>query len=364
MAMAEKKTIMLYINSLVKGGAERVFVQLADRFARMGYRSVLVTSFIDEKGEYDVPAGVERIAIEKDRINESRLKRNYILIKELRRLCREYKPAALIACMQEPNFRAVLATRGLGIKTVVSVCNAAEKEYCGMLGHVVGKVLMPMADGCVFQTEDEKKWFPQRLQDKSRIICNQVSETFFDVNYSGERKNIVSVGRLNPQKNQKLMISAFAHIADKVEDNLLIYGAGELRDELQQQIDELNMHERIKLMGLSSNVAEDIKAAKLFVMSSDYEGLPNALLEAMALGLPCVSTNCAGGGPAMVIDSGVNGILYPVRDEEKLAEHMLHLINDPIKAAELGKNARASAEKFRPEPIFAEWCGYVETVIS
>lgn len=362
--MAEKKTVMLYINSIGKGGAERVFVQLADRFARMGYRSVLVTSFEDKSAEYEVPAAVERITIEKNRIDGSRLKRNYVLIRELRRLCREYRPAALIACMMEPNFRAMLATRGLGIKTVVSVCNAAEKEYAGALGRVVGKVLMPMADGCIFQTEDEKKWFPQRLQNNSRIICNQVSETFFDVNYTGERKNIVSVGRLNPQKNQKLMISAFAKIADKVEDDLLIYGAGELKDALQQQINELGMNERIKLMGLSSNVAEDIKAAKIFVMSSDYEGLPNALLEAMALGLPCVSTNCAGGGPAMVIESGVNGILYPVGDEEKLAEHLLYLLNNPEKAAELGVNARASAEKFRPEPIFNEWCSYIEEIMS
>lgn len=362
--MPEKKTIMLYINSLGKGGAERVFVQLAERFARNGYRSVLVTSFVDETWEYPVSEQVERISIFRDRIGGSRIGRNRVLIKELRCLCKKFRPAVLVSCMEEPNFRAVLASRGLKIKTLVSVCNAPEKEYAGKLGFVVGKILMPMADGCVFQTPEEKAWFPERLQKKSRIICNQVSETFFDVHHTGERKNIVSVGRLNPQKNQAVMINAFSRIADRTDENLLIYGEGEMRESLQRQIDGLGLGERVKLMGQSGNIAEDIKGAKLFVMSSDYEGLPNALLEAMALGLPCISTDCAGGGPAMVIDSGVNGILYPIGDEAALAENMLRLLENEEAAAKLGQNARETAEKFRPEPIFAEWCGYVEKIIS
>ena len=364
--MADRqKTIMLYLNSLHKGGAERVFAQLAGRFAEDGYQTVLVTSFSDPgREEYPLPENVKRINMEPERKQESRLRRNVRRVSMLRRLCREYKPALLITCMQEPNFRGVLAAAGLPTKLLVSVCSAAEMEYAGKLGFLVGKVLMPTAEGCVFQTEEEKRWFPQRLQNKSRIIMNQVSESFFEAQHTGARHDIVTVGRLNAAKNQALLIRAFARIAPETEDRLLLYGAGELHDDLQAQIDALGLADRVKLMGLSADVANAVKDAKIFAFSSDYEGLPNALLEAMALGLPCVSTDCRGGGPAMVIQNGVNGLLVPAGDEEALAAAMLRLLRNPEEAEQLGKAARKTAESFRPETVFALWRDYAEELIN
>ena len=360
-----KKTIMLYLSTLHKGGAERVFVQLAERFALCGYRTVLVTSFVDKaKGEYELSDNVLRLSLEQEQIVQSKLKRNLSRIKKLRALCKEYKPEILISCMQEPNFRAMLAAAGLPVKNLVSVCNAADKEYPGIMGWVVGKVLMSGAEGCVFQTEEEKAWFPKRLQDKGRIIMNQVNASFFEEEFSGERKDLVSVGRLTAQKNQKLLIRAFSRIAAETEENLRIYGMGELRDELQQLINELGLEKRVFLMGNSNNVAGDIKGAKAFVLSSDYEGLPNVLLEAMALGLPCVATNCKGGGPAMVLRDGENGLLTPIGDEQALAEAMLRMLRDPEQAEKLGQAAKQSAENFRPEKVFELWHNYVKDIIN
>lgn len=105
----ESKTIMFYINAIHDGGAERVMLQLARRFAEAGYRAVLVTSFVDD-WEYPVPEGVERISIEQRQKEQSRLNRNLSRIKALRRLIREYRPKALISFMAEPNFRAILAS--------------------------------------------------------------------------------------------------------------------------------------------------------------------------------------------------------------------------------------------------------------
>ena len=118
--MAEdKKTILFYINAIHEGGAERVLVQLAGRFAASGYRSVLVTSFVDVN-EYPVPLGVERLSIENEQLSQSRLRRNLSRIGALRKLCREYRPEALISFMAEPNFRAILAARGLPVKNIIS----------------------------------------------------------------------------------------------------------------------------------------------------------------------------------------------------------------------------------------------------
>ena len=363
--MAEDaKTVMLHCSSLHKGGAERVFAQLAERFAACGWRSILVTAYSDPgREEYPLSEKVTRYNIEPVRLQQNFVKRNLSRICALRRLCKKEKPDILISCMQEPNFRAMLASAGLPVKRLVSVCNAAEKEYPGLGGFVTGKLLMPQADGCVFQTEEEKRWFPQRLQKKGRIIMNQVSDSFFEVRHTGPRHDLVSVGRLNPQKNQALLIRAFARIAAQTQENLLLYGAGELRDELQKLIDSLGLSERVKLMGLSADVARDIKDARAFVLSSDFEGVPNALLEAMALGLPCIAADCLGGGPRMVIEDGVNGLLVPMGDEAALADAMLRLLRDPEGAERMGRAARETAECFRPDRVFADWRQYAEDII-
>ena len=118
----------------------------------------------------------------------------------------------------------------------------------------------------------------------------------------------------------------------------------------------------MRLMGLSKNVPEDIKAAKLFVLPSDYEGMPNALMEAMALRLPCIATACPCGGAEMLIENGVNGLLIPVGDESQLTEKLGLLLGDARLRAEMGSKAGVRAESFRPERIFEDWKRYVETV--
>ena len=187
--MNENRTLMFYINSLNRGGAQRVLVQLAGRFAAAGWRSVLVTSFVSEE-EYPVPPGVERVSIEQAQLAQSALRRNLSRIAARRALIRQYAPAALISFMAEPNFRAVLAACGLPVKTIVSVRNDPNREYSGHLFRFVGKHLLPRADGCVFQTRDAMAWFPESLQRRSAVIMNQVSERFFEEPPAEEHRDI------------------------------------------------------------------------------------------------------------------------------------------------------------------------------
>ena len=359
----ENKTLMFYINAIHDGGAERVLLQLAKRFAACGYRAVVVTSFVDA-WEYPVPEGVERLSIEQEQIDQSRLRRNLSRIEALRRLIREYKPAALISFMAEPNFRAVIASRFLPVKTIVSVRNDPEREYGGRLGRIIGKWLLPLADGCVFQTEQAQKWFPKRLQKRSKIIMNQVDERFFQVKDAGENGYVMTAGRLTAQKNQALLIRAFAAIAKDVEEELRIYGEGELRPELEALIAGMGMEGRIRLMGASNEMPAALAGCRLFVLPSDFEGMPNALLEAMAAGRCCVSTACPCGGPEAVIENGVNGMLVPVGAEEALSAAMLELLKDEKKRRTLAAAAGESAAAFRPEAIFEHWRDYVEQVIG
>lgn len=359
-----KETLLFYINAINGGGAERVIIQLAHHFSLVGYKTILVTSFVDRNFEYEVPGNVIRISIEQDEIHRSRISRNYHRIIELRKIIKQYNPSAVISFMAEPNFRALIATSGLKTKNIVSVRNDPNREYSGKLGYLVGKLLLQKADGCVFQTEDARQWFPTSLQKKSKIIMNDVKEEFFLV----ERQNvndIVVVGRLNEQKNHRLVIDAFSKIANRYPHiKLSIYGEGDLREELSTRIQLLGMESQILLKGAVDDVASVLKYAKLFVLSSDYEGMPNCLMEALAAGVPCISTDCPCGGPKMLIKNGYNGLLVPINDEDAMSDAMEQLLSDTTFAEKLGANAKQKANDYRPEIVFNQWKGYIESIIN
>lgn len=358
------KTLMFYINAINGGGAARVIVQLARHFADSGYESILVTSFEDESFEYKIPDKVKRISIEKEEIKQSAIKRNVSRIVALRKLCKQYKPCALISFMAEPNFRAVLASAGLPIKNIVSVRNDPKREYAGLKGAIVGKFVIPRADGCVFQTEEAKAWFSKRFQKKSRVIFNDVDKVFFETEYVGG-KDIVTLGRLAPQKNQKMLIKAFAAIADRYpKTNLRIYGRGVLQDELEELVENLNLTERVRFMGQTADASAVLSKAGCFALSSDYEGMPNALLEALAIGVPSVSTDCPCGGPKMLINNGENGLLVSVGDEKGFAKALDDLLSDSEFAKILGKNAKCSAQGYKTENVFNQWKNYIESIVN
>ena len=353
------KKIMFYINAIHDGGAERVMVNLAKYFSENGYDATLVTSFRDT-WEYPLAATVRRLTLEEVEIKQSRIKRNFSRIKKLRDLCKSEKPDILISFMEEPNFRAILATRGLPVKTLVSVRNDPNKEYAGKIGQFVGKVLLPMADGCVFQTSDAQKWFPERLQKKSRIIYNAVKEEFYQVERTPVRGEIVTCGRLTEQKNHKLLIDAFAEV-QKIYPfaTLKIYGEGVLREKLQNQIESLNLNEKVFLMGATNDVAKALQTADLFVLSSDYEGMPNALMEAMAAGVPCISTDCPCGGPRELFGEDASDKLVPCNDSAQLAKAICKV----LETTKDGMTEKRHAETFKPDRVNQMWKDYVHNII-
>lgn len=355
--------LLFYINAIHDGGAERVMINLTSQFAKAGNEVILLTSFVDT-WEYPVAPDVRRLTMEQEEIKQNKLMRNYTRIKKLRAICKQEKPDVLISFMAEPNFRALIATAGLPVKTIVSVRNDPNREYAGIIGKIVGKVLLPTADGCVFQTVDAQQWFPKRLQEKSEVIFNAVAESFFETNRKIPQ-NVVAAGRLVKAKNHSMLIRAFAKVAPKFpEEKLLIYGEGKGRNDLECLIKELKLDSRVVLMGATEQVEDVLAEAKVFVLSSDYEGMPNALMEALAVGVPSVSTDCPCGGPRMLIEHEKNGLLVPVNDEDAMAEAMERLLLDLAFAETLGNKAREEAEQFKPDRVFYQWRGFIESIAN
>ena len=166
-----KRNIVLYISQLADGGAERVMTLLANELTVKNYRVILVTTYHREN-EYPVEKDVERIVLESVDSVQNGFRKNIGYILKLREICRNNQADVVISFLREPNVRALLATIGTGTKNIISVRSNPLKEYGGITERIIRRFLFPLADGCVFQTEDAKKAFPERLNKKSRVILS------------------------------------------------------------------------------------------------------------------------------------------------------------------------------------------------
>jgi glycosyltransferase involved in cell wall biosynthesis len=220
------------------------------------------------------------------------------------------------------------------------------------------------ADGVILQTEQSKKFFPRSVRKKSVIMSNPLNPEFLNRKYTGDREDvIVTVGRLDENKNQSMLIHAFSRIASEFPNmKLVIYGEGEYRTRLEELVCEKNLTDRVSLPGNISDVPGHICNARIFALTSNTEGMPNTIMEAMALGLPVVSTDCPCGGPAELIDDGSNGLLVPVGDAYSLADAFRLILTDSAFEERLRENASKITSRLAPDKVNKEWRDYLNSL--
>lgn len=350
------KKIVLYIDSMQKGGANRVMANLVDYFTNKGFDVILVNDTVSngEFPEYEVSSLAKRIILNESGANAiiSNLKR----IKKLRKIILEENPNCVLSFMGPPNVRMLFATVFLPCRKVVSVRNDPNREYGeNIIKKFITNCIFLLADGCVFQTEDASKYFFNRIRRKSTIIVNPVNELFFNTPPSNNRKNIITVGRLFSQKNHKLLIQAFALISKKFpNEKLIIFGEGPLKRELKEYAIDMGIEKCVVFPGSISNVNVELSKAKVFVLSSDYEGLPNALMEAMACGTAVVSTDCPSGGPKYLLKESNAGILVSCNNADEMAEAISIMMNEE-KNELYRERAKKKSIDFLPETVFDKW---------
>lgn len=369
------KKIMFHVNSLGKGGAERVIVNLAGQFVEKGIDVIIATEWQAED-EYVPVETVRRIDVGLTQAEEKlgRIKKQTLRKNRLRELIINERPDAVLAFCRNANYRAVLAASGTKVPCIVSVRNDPKVYYASVIQKTISKYLYGKADGIVFQTNEAADFFKGKIQDKSKVILNPISENY--LRQTGNRcakerrKVIVSVGRITDAKDQITLIKAYEKlisIDDKYKGYVLeIYGErgeDDTLDVLNSYIEGHALDKHVIFKGLSSQLEKDIIDDYMFVLPSKYEGMPNALLEAMVLGLPVISTDCPCGGPRMLIDDGDNGYLVPVGDVVSMCERMRSLIDDEKKASSMGQKASEVVDRVLPEVIADEWLGYVESLI-
>ncbi len=220
----------------------------------------------------------------------------------------------------------------------------------------------PKASRVLVMTQEAKNYFSQEIQKKCVVIPNPLRDDF-PAPYTGKRrKTVINFCRLSSQKNLPLLIDAFSAFHQKhPEYQLEVYGQGEQKKELEHKIITMGLIDCVSILPFDPQVHLKIRDCAMFVSSSDWEGFPNSVLEALALGMPVISTDCDF-GPRDMISDHVNGLLTPVGDAQALTSAMLELAENLDLAEALGRNAVSVRERYAPEKIGQQWLDLIEEV--
>ncbi len=346
--------VMFIIPSMAGGGAERVISVLANEFTAKGIETkIMMTAGNDCVYQLHPDIQLLQVGERTDGSIQKRISRIF----RMRKLFKENREDILIAFEPDAAFFAGIAKFGLSMKMIASERNDPKSFGNGK----TRKFAYKWAQKIVFQTKDAMAYFSPAIQRKGSVIANPVS-SFLPEPYTGKRrKTVVSVGRFEAQKNHRMLLLAFAGFhTDFPEYTLHLYGKGALEQELRQLAKESGIEDQVFFEGFRKDVLEQITDAGMYVLSSDYEGISNSLLEAMAIGLPVISTDCPCGGSRLCISNEKNGLLTPVGDKASLEKVMRKMAGSEEYANRLGKEAENVRIRFSVENIVSKWIALIQ----
>ena len=357
-----KKEIVFLMSSLGMGGAERVVVSLANWIVTNTDSNVTILKFIDEKSSYPLNDKIRIIDMPKSNKNR------FLNIVDRYNFCKKefsnIEPDIIISFFNKTQLYAYLSKPKKTVLIGSERCNVLELSFYEKL---FSKAIAKKCDGFIFQTERVKKYYPKKVRKNSAVIYNAISnQKAIDASKKNYLKEniITAMGRLNPQKGFDILIKSFKKVVSEFPNyKLLIYGEGEEREKLQSLINSLSLENNVKLCGNDKDAIYTVAKSKIFVLSSRFEGMPNALIEAMATGTACISTDCDF-GPRELIENNHNGILVPIDDEKVLAEKIIYLLKNDITREDLGNNAKSILTKLDSETIYKKYYDYLSKVLS
>ncbi len=354
--MPKKNKILLSIPALRGGGAERVMSIIANKLAKSGWDVQLLTyANPAEKPFYKLDENISLVQL--DCLDQHKIKRIMSLVKRflgLRKQIKKFHPDVILSFLDTNNILTLLSSVGLKIPVIVSERTNPKISPISNFKKIIRDWAYKKADCLVVQNKGIQKIFFAEIGVKADVIPNPIA-IHPEVKWKGHQKEFITLGRLEEAKGYTYLIEAFSKIKDQHPDWVLkIFGNGKDKDKFKNQIRSLNMENRIFINPSISKPAEEISKSKIFVFSSLFEGMPNALMEAMAIGMPVISTDCDF-GPSDLIKNNKNGLLVPIKNSEKLAEAMSRLAKDSNLQNSLGNAAADSMKKYEINKVVLLW---------
>lgn len=363
--------LVLVISSLGGGGAERVMTLLANAWVERGDEVTLITLASDRMDRYPLDPAVRRIALDVAGNSAhvlAAIGHNIVRIRALRRAIAASRPDAVISFIAESNVRVLIAAAGLRVPVIISERTALNGHHMRGVWRTLRRWSYPRASAIVAQTRRCAAELEALARRQVDVIANPVSiepgrDDDATAGNATAGRTLLAVGRLSPEKGFDLLIEAFAQVAPRHPDwDLVILGEGPLRAELERKVAEHELGRRIAMPGFDAHIRRAMRRADLFVLSSRYEGFPNALLEAMTEGLACVSFDCDA-GPRELIDHRRNGWLVPAGDVRALTASLDTLMSDAELRAGLGRRAREVGSVYSLATILEQWNALVTSLL-
>lgn len=355
---------MFALPDLGLGGAQVVAVRLAELLRDRGDRVVIATLGPVATDHVAIPDDVGRLVVAPTvgrRGVTGVVTKNIRRARSLRRSLREWRPDVIVAFVDSTNLFMLLATRGLGIPVVVSERVDPREHSVAPYQRLLRRVLYRRASALVVQTERVAEWARSVVRpSRVRVIANPVPLPTA-VAKPRHPPTIVASGRLVEQKGFDLLIDALAMLGPGAlgDWQVEILGEGECREALQQRLSASGLEAHVTLVGQVGDVDAHLERASIFVLSSRFEGFPNALSEAMAWGVPSVSFDCPTGPRELLVD-GITGRLVPPEDVAALSRAIGDLMRAPAERARLGAASRRSLDRYAPALIADAWDDLIE----
>ena len=355
--------ILFVLPRMCGGGAERVVSVLANSLS--GKEDVEIFTFIKGESFYPLSDRVKVSDCGIKRVKKGLLRKLSLLIRfpkvfiKTRRKIKRGGYDAVLSFLEEADLTLWLIRKtGVKFKWITSERNDPAKKSRVMRWLI--KKAYAKSDLLVCQSQAVKDYYRGLPAEKKAVIYNPIDLSVLPERAAVPEKKVVAVGRLDEQKNFPMLIKAFSLLAESFSDYKLdIYGEGGERKNLQRLIDGLNAGGYITLCGADKNVLEKVAKAELFVMTSNYEGFPNALLEAAAMGLPCVCTDFSTGTAKEIIGEEY---LVPVGDSAALKEKIEHLLSDKTALKKAAESNVVRTRAFDKNIIVKEWEGCLKAV--
>lgn len=349
--------IILSFATLAQGGAARVCANLSYPLCD-NYDEVILVTWADVPQFYEYDHRAKWLNLTKEAGGASDFKR----MRCFRQLVKREKPDLILSFLEPFNIRVLLCTMGLGVKTIVAERNDPRSVNKFWVMEQLEKLVYRKADKILVQTETIRQFFDGKLKERTHIIYNPVNipaELVGQALTTPKRKRIVTVARLMPQKNHDVLIKAFAIFSKAHPDyTLTIYGNGPQGDELRQLAVSLGIGDRVSIPGASKTIHQDILDAEMMCLVSSREGMSNAMIEAMCLGLPCICTKVS--GAIDLIEDGKNGLLVKIKDINGLVEKMNYLADTPVTAQQIGRRATYLYQQLNKDRIYKEWIDFLK----
>ena len=343
-------------------GAEKMLLWLGTELAARK-KDISFFSVYDNHRCKGIPESLPFFCLGYDRNTQSVLRYLYYFFVcpfALIRYIRKNKIDCVVTFKENPLCLALIAKLFCGVKHIHS--ERDDPYNRDTYGAKFKMWLYRFTDHVVFQTKGAQEYYQPCVVNKSVIIPNPVVIPEKCWHLEKSLKTIACVGRLNIRyKRQDVLIKAFSVLDSKFDEwRLVFYGDGDDKLKLERLVSDLKLQNRISFLGKVDNVSERLLRDGLFVLASDTEGMPNALMEAMALGMPVISTDCSPGGAKSLIDNGENGWLVKRASEREMAEALMILLNDKRLRVRLGENARLKMAMYSPSVIYNRWVNYID----